>query len=59
VPSACHAIDGIEELKKNPKLSKLEVWSRIPGTNDGKKTRNGEMDVLFALWKAGLIVGQP
>jgi hypothetical protein len=57
--NAQYAVDGIKELEKNPHLSKFQVWGRIPGTNAGMKSQDGQMDVLFALRERGLIVGLP
>jgi hypothetical protein len=53
--NAQYAIDGIKELKRNPKLSKSQVWRRLPGTNGGSKAQDGQMDVLFALRQRNLI----
>lgn len=55
--NAQYAIDGITKLKDNPHLSKSQVWRLIPGTNEGTKSQDGQMGVLFALRDRGWIIG--
>ena len=51
-----YAVNGVTELKRNPELAKdpRELWEAV--MKSAEKKENSQMDVVIALWDAGLIV---
>ena len=50
-----YAVEAVKLLRTSPCLekNKTELWNRV--THNQPKARNQQMDVVLALWKAGLI----
>jgi hypothetical protein len=50
-----YALDAVNILKKNPRLSDSEraLWDAVQGKN--RKIHNSQMDVVITLWQDGLI----
>ena len=43
-----YAVDAVSELRKNPNLTKKELWERVAPE---RKAMNGQMDVVLGLWE--------
>ena len=55
--SKWYAVEAVKLLRTSPSLEKnnTELWNRVTHNQPEARNQQGEMDVVLALWKAGLI----
>ena len=50
-----YAVEAVKLLRTSPCLTESELWSCVMRNQPNKVSHNNQMDVVLALWKAGLI----
>ena len=50
-----YAVEAVKLLRTSPCLTESELWICVMRSQPKKVSHNNQMDVVLALWKAGLI----